>query len=467
MLKKHSQLFESLLLISDLVIIAFSWLFSFHVRFHSGLIPVQQGIPDFYSYSFLLVPIVLIWAFVFKWFGLYRPKRVGSQLNEVFEISKACGVSMLVFAAFTFFARQYDYSRLVIVLFTVFNIAALSMSRFVFRKALRAIRRKGFNLRYAVIAGTGEGARRVIERLDAHPEVGIKVEGLISTGGAEEGTLISGVKVIGSLEGIRDIIRTRRIDIVFIALSWNENSRVEEAVKSIGDETVDIKVIPDINDLMTLRGGVEEFDGLPILNLRNSPLYGWNMIMKRALDIAISLIAIALLSPFMLLIAVLIRLTSPGPVLYRQERMGIGGDIFHILKFRTMAVDAEAATGAVWARKGDPRRTMPGSILRATSLDELPQLFNVLKGDMSLVGPRPERPVFIQEFRRKIPRYMLRHKMKAGITGWAQVNGWRGNTDLVKRVEHDLYYIEHWSISFDLKILMLTLWKGFVNRNAY
>jgi len=216
-----------------------------------------------------------------------------------------------------------------------------------------------------------------------------------------------------------------------------------------------------------LRGGVEEFDGLPILNLRNSPLYGWNMIMKRALDIAISLIAIALLSPFMLLIAVLIRLTSPGPVLYRQERMGIGGDIFHILKFRTMAVDAEAATGAVWARKGDPRRTMPGSILRATSLDELPQLFNVLKGDMSLVGPRPERPVFIQEFRRKIPRYMLRHKMKAGITGWAQVNGWRGNTDLVKRVEHDLYYIEHWSISFDLKILMLTLWKGFVNRNAY
>lgn len=467
MLKKHSQLFESLLFLSDLVIIAFSWLLSYYVRFHSGLMPAPQGVPDIYAYSVLLVPIVLIWAFVFKWFGLYRPKRIGSQLNEVMEVARACGVSVLVFAAFTFFAKEYGHSRLVVVLFTVFNIACLSASRLVFRRVLSMIRRRGFNLRYAVIAGTGASARRVIERIDAHPEVGIKIEGLVSTGGAGEGRLVSGVKVIGSLDNIRDVIKESRIDIVFIALSWNESSRVEEAVRSIGDETVDIKVIPDINDLMTLRGGVEEFDGLPILNLRNSPLYGWNMILKRALDIAISLAAIVLLSPAMLLIAVVIKLTSPGPILYTQERMGIGGDIFRIFKFRTMAADAEAETGAVWARRGDPRRTALGAVLRATSLDELPQLFNVLKGDMSLVGPRPERPVFIQEFRREIPRYMLRHKMKAGITGWAQVNGWRGNTDLNKRIEHDLYYIEHWSIGFDLKILLLTLWKGFVNRNAY
>ena len=467
MLKKHSQLFESLLLISDLVIIAFSWLFSYYVRFHSGLLPVHHGAPGLLPYSLQLAPIVVIWAFVFKWFGLYRPKRTGSQLKEVLEIARACSVSTLVFIAFTFFARHHEYSRLVIVLFTLFNIAALSMARLVFRLALAAIRRKGFNLRYAVVAGTGESARRVLERIDAHPEVGIKVEGLISTGKSEEGRLVSGVRVIGSLDKIREIIRDGSIDIVFIALSWNESARMEEAVRGIGDETVDIKVIPDINDLMTLRGGVEEFDGLAILNLRNSPLYGWNMIMKRALDVAVSLVAIALLAPFMLLIAVLIKLTSPGPVLYTQERMGIGGDIFRIFKFRTMSVDAEASSGAVWARKGDPRRTMPGTVLRATSLDELPQLFNVLKGDMSLVGPRPERPVFIQEFRREIPGYMLRHKMKSGITGWAQVNGWRGNTDLVKRIEHDLYYIEHWSISFDLKILVLTFWKGFVNRNAY
>ncbi|MBI1911574.1 MAG: undecaprenyl-phosphate glucose phosphotransferase [Deltaproteobacteria bacterium] len=467
MLKKHSQLFESLLFFADLLIIAFSWLISYYFRFTSNLVPAPKGIPDFFMYSLLLGPIIIIWAFAFKGFGLYRPKRIGSHLAEIFDITKACTISVLVLISTTFFFRQYEFSRLVFVFFAVFNIIFLSIERWIFRETLRYLRRKGHNLRYALIVGTGEPAKNIISRLEKHPEVGIKVEGIITTDNTQLGKKVSGINVLDTHENIREVILKRRIDNVFIALSWNEHAKVVEVLKNIGDETVDIKVIPDVYEFMTLRGGVEEFDGLPILNLQNSPLYGWNLILKRAADIILSSIAIIILSPVMLAIAVLVKFASPGPILYRQERMGIDGDTFEILKFRSMRIDAEKETGAVWARENDPRRTRLGTFLRSTSLDELPQFFNVLKGDMSLVGPRPERPVFIKEFRKEIPKYMLRHKMKAGITGWAQVNGWRGNTDLKKRIEHDIYYIENWSLSFDIKILWLTIWKGLINRNAY
>ncbi len=466
MLKKHSQFFESVLFLSDLFIIALSWLASYYFRFYAGIIPVDKGVPGLFKYSLLLIPIIIIWAFAFKGFGLYRPKRTGSHLSELYDISKACAVSVLVLISFTFFLR-FDFSRTVFVIFTVINILALSLSRLIFRAGLRYLRRNGYNLRFALIIGTGQPAVSLIERLERHPEVGIKIEGIVSTGEGEEGKNAAGIKVIGHYGNIGEIIRRRRIDNVFLALSWGEHSKVVEVLKAIGDEAVDIKVIPDIYEFMTLRGGVEEFDGMPILNLRNSPLYGWNIILKRSADIVFASLALATASPLMLLIALLIKMTSTGPVFYAQERMGIGGGVFKMMKFRSMVEDAEKDTGAVWASQDDPRRTGLGSFLRRTSLDELPQLFNVLKGDMSIVGPRPERPVFIDEFRKSVPGYMLRHKMKAGITGWAQVNGWRGNTDLRKRIEHDIFYIENWSLAFDMKILWLTVWKGLVNRNAY
>ena len=230
---------------------------------------------------------------------------------------------------------------------------------------------------------------------------------------------------------------------------------------------IEIRVVPDLYQLAALQGGVEEFEGMFLINLQGSPLYGWNRILKRGADIVFSLIAILLTSPLMLVIVAVTKLTSKGPVFYRQARMGLDGREFQMLKFRSMRIDAEKETGPVWAKENDPRRTRFGSFLRRTSLDELPQFFSVLKGDMSIVGPRPERPVFIEEFRRKIPKYMLRHKMKAGITGWAQVNGWRGNTSLEKRIEYDLFYIKNWSLFFDLKIMWLTIWKGLISKNAY
>ncbi len=465
MLKKHSKLFENILFIIDIAIIACSWLASYYIRFYSGFVEVTKGIPDFFDYLLLLVPIIVIWAFAFRAFGLYRPKRISTHISEVLDIAKACVIAALLLVALTFFIRKYDFSRLVFIFFTVINIVLLSAGRGAFRELLRLMRKKGYNLRYAVVVGTGQTAKELISRLDRHPEIGIKVIGAVSA--SDQPVTASGIPVIGRIGELREIIRAREVDNVFIALSWDEHSKVLDAIRNIGDEAVDIQVIPDIYEFITLRGGIEEFDGLPILNLRESPLYGWNIVLKRLADVALASSAIIILSPVMLFIAILVKLSSKGPVFYSQERMSIGGDTFRMLKFRSMGEDAEKESGAVWAKENDARRTRIGTLLRKTSLDELPQFFNVLKGDMSLVGPRPERPVFISQFRKDIPKYMLRHKMKAGITGWAQVNGWRGNTDLTKRIEHDIYYIENWSLMLDLKILILTLYKGLINRNAY
>jgi Undecaprenyl-phosphate glucose phosphotransferase len=259
----------------------------------------------------------------------------------------------------------------------------------------------------------------------------------------------------------------QKIDMVLITLPLSAHERLKRILDDIGDEMVSIMLIPDLIEFVTLRGGISEFEGMPIISLRDTPLYGWNLVIKRVTDVVLSIIILSAVSLLMLVISVLVKVTSKGPVFYRQERMGLDGKIFSMLKFRTMETQSEKETGPVWAAKDDSRRTPIGTFLRKTSMDELPQFFNVLKGDMSIVGPRPERGFFIQKFRGKIPKYMLRHKMKAGITGWAQISGWRGNTSLEKRIEYDLYYIENWSLRFDIEIMWLTIWRGFINKHAY
>jgi Undecaprenyl-phosphate glucose phosphotransferase len=262
------------------------------------------------------------------------------------------------------------------------------------------------------------------------------------------------------------VIESRKIDMVIIALPLDATDRLEAVLRNVSDGMVDIKVVPDLYQFVTLKGGVEEFDGLPIISLQDTPYYGWNLAAKRAIDVVVSCLALVFLSPAFLIFALLIKLGSRGPVFYRQERMGLDGIIFTMLKFRTMIEKAEAS-GPKWAEAGDPRRTAIGRLLRKTSLDELPQFINSLRGEMSVVGPRPERPVFIEDFRKKVPKYMLRHRMKAGITGWAQVNGLRGNTSLSNRIEYDIYYIQNWSISFDIKIMLLTVFRMMRDKNAY
>jgi exopolysaccharide biosynthesis polyprenyl glycosylphosphotransferase len=283
----------------------------------------------------------------------------------------------------------------------------------------------------------------------------------------EAGGGINGLPVLGRYQDVGRVVAERGIDQVFLALPHTDFKATKEILYGLAGSPAAIKIIPDFGPLLRLCGTAEEFEGLPMLSLQDPALYGWNQVLKRSFDLAGSALLLIILAPFLGAIALLIRYVDGPPLLYRQERMGLDGRRFQMLKFRTMRVDAEAESGPVWAVPDDPRRSRMGSFLRRFSLDELPQLWNVLRGEMSLVGPRPERPVFIQEFRQHVPQYILRHKVKAGMTGWAQVNGWRGNTPVTRRTEYDLYYIEHWSLALDLKILWLTLWRGLVHRNAY
>lgn len=467
MLKKHSEFFRRLLLFSDLVALCLMWLLAYYLRFHTNLVPVYYGIPPIEPYLFSMIAILLIWTVVFKAFNLYRPRRTSPHVHEILDIGKACTLTVIILIALTYFLKKFEFSRVVFLYFWILSIAALTISRVAFREGLRFFRRQGYNLRHIVIVGDGILARDVVQRVNNHPELGLNIMGLFSGNPERVGKKVHGKEIMGTFKDIKQIVQGQDVDQVFVALPFSKMGDLENIITSLQDQTATIKIIPDFYHFLPFCGSVEEFDGLPVFNLYDTPLYGWNAVAKRASDIVIASLAIAFTLPLMAVIAAAIKLTSSGPVLYKQRRAGLDGKAFTIYKFRTMHVDAEKDSGPVYAAAHDPRRTKFGAILRRTSLDELLQLLNVLKGDMSLVGPRPERPEFISDFRKNIPRYMLRHKMKAGITGWAQVNGWRGDTSIQKRIEHDLYYIENWSLSLDFRIMWLTIWKGLVHKHAY
>ncbi|ODS32219.1 MAG: capsular polysaccharide synthesis protein [Candidatus Scalindua rubra] len=467
MLKKHSKFFETLVLFIDWITLSCSWILAYYVRFYIPIIPVYKGIPSFYMYITLLIVMLPLWYIVFKAFDLYRPRRISSKVAEVMDIAKATTIATLILVSLTFFVRKYEFSRLTFLYFWIICVITLCIERILFREFLRFIRKRGYNLRYALIVGTGSLGQDVTDRVHDHPELGIKIRGFLSEDNSQVGNALKGFQVLDTFENIRSIVTNQKIDIVLITLPLSAHERLKSILDDIGDEMVSIMIIPDLFKFATLRGGIGEFEGMPIISLRDTPLYGWNVVIKRVTDIVLSLIIILVTSPLMLVISFLIKATSKGPVFYSQERMGLDGKIFSMLKYRTMTTQAEKETGPIWAAKDDSRKTLIGTFLRKTSLDELPQFFNVLKGDMSIVGPRPERQFFIQQFRNKIPKYMLRHKMKAGITGWAQINGWRGNTSLEKRIEYDLYYIENWSLKFDFEVMWLTIWRGLISKNAY
>ncbi|MDA1110543.1 MAG: undecaprenyl-phosphate glucose phosphotransferase [Nitrospinae bacterium] len=467
MLKKHGQLFLSAIFISDSLAIFSSWLLAYFIRFQVPFIPVTQGIPPVGNYFDALIPIWIVFLINIKICDLYQPLRGKSGAGEIFPILKVTSISVLILTAITFFYREFSYSRVVVVYFWVLATLFMVISHWLVRKILSLVRGRGWNLQKVLIVGAGELGQTVAEKLNLHPEIGFQVVGYLTGHAGKIGSSFQGHPVLGEYPEVSKVIREHEVDQLFIALPLKAHDRLEQVLKYLGEETVDVKVVPDLLKYMNIHSGVEEFDGLPIVNLAESPLHGWNVVIKRTSDIILSSLALIISAPLMLLIAALVKMGSSGLVFYRQERMGLDQRVFWMLKFRSMKQEAEKSTGPVWAKENDERRTWIGTFLRKTSLDELPQLFNVLSGEMSLVGPRPERPVFIEDFKQSIPHYMLRLKMKAGLTGWAQVNGWRGNTSLQKRIECDLYYIKNWSLLFDLKILFMTLWKGFINRHAY
>jgi len=463
-LKAHSKLLEHIMLAGDLLVVAACWLVAYVMRFYVLGPPLRSEIPPLYPYLLMLLPILVVWGVSFRAFDLYRPRRIASHLSEAADLAKASSLGALVLVAvMTFLFREYEYSRVVIVYFWLLSIAAVWFARATFREALRFARRRGYNLRYAVVVGDGELAATVVSRLAARTDVGIEVLGVV--GDDKEG--MGGARRLGGYSDLRAVLDAHVVDHVILALVHEDYGRLGGLLEAVGDEPVTIHVVPDLFRFASLRGGVEEFEGMPFIHLRDSPLHGWSQVTKRVFDLVFSCALLIGLAPVLLLLALGVKLTSRGPVLYRQERMGLDGQRFRMLKLRTMRVDAEAGTGPVWAAEDDPRRVPYGALLRRLSLDELPQFVNVLRGEMSVVGPRPERPFFVEQFRRTVPGYMLRHKVKSGVTGWAQVNGLRGNTSLEKRIQYDLEYIERWSLWLDVKIIVLTLVRIVFERNAY
>jgi Undecaprenyl-phosphate glucose phosphotransferase len=412
-----------------------------------------------------LALVVVIFPVTFRQANLYTTNRNRSHLSEVFELFQATLLATVILVAVSYFVRE-RYSRATMLIFAAYAFVGVSAVRLAFRAVFNRLRSQGFNLKTILVVGAGELGRKVVETIEQHRELGFRVVGLLTRRPEKVGTAVGGVPVVGLYGELGAVLDQLPVDQVMLALPSEEHAHLKIFMEELAQRTVDVKVVPDLFSYITLRGGLEEFGGLPIISLQGASLEGWNRVLKRVFDLGLSSLALVLSSPLMVTVAVLVKLTSKGPVFFAQERMGLDGRVFHMLKFRSMRVDAEQA-GARFTSSGDPRRTRLGRLLRRTSLDELPQFFNVLRGDMSLVGPRPERPVFIETFKRQIPRYHLRHMVKSGLTGWAQVNGLRGDTSIERRIEFDLYYIENWSLWFDLQILLRTALGGFLSRNAY
>jgi len=453
--------------VADAVLIASAWMAAYWLRFHVG-IPAPLGNPGVGAYLQALAVILPLWFVLFRSYGIYEPQRTESLIHEAGQVVRATALGIVLLIAVSFFTRSYFYSRGVVAAFSVLAPVLLIGFRVALRLGLRSLRRQGFNLRYVLVVGGGVLADEIIERIHAHPEAGLRVRGVLAEG-LVEAPDVRGVPVVGGYGALKVALHQEgdRVDQVIIALPSDQSAALEKVLADLDDEMVNVHLAPDLLHVMTLRASVENLDGLPIINLRESPMMGWAAVQKRCFDIAVSCAGLVLFAPVMGLIALAIYASSGAPILYVQERMGLDGRIFGMIKFRTMIEGAEQESGPVWTSPEDKRRTRVGALLRRFSVDELPQLWNVLRGDMSLVGPRPERPVFIEEFRREIPGYMLRHRVKSGLTGWAQVHGWRGNTSIHERVEHDLYYIQNWSLGLDLQILLMTLVRGSSDTNAY
>jgi Undecaprenyl-phosphate glucose phosphotransferase len=482
MLKAKARKWVAIHVAADVAATVVAWLLAYALRFHepiAGLIPVTKGVPDVARYLLLLPFMALLWPVVLYFHGLYQIRRGRSRIDELFAVLLSVLISSALTLGATLYVRVYhrfqpqaaplwEYSQAVFAIFACLDVLLISLAR----AALRAWQERqweaGENLTRVLVAGTGELGRTVAEALVAHRRLGYRVLGFL--GEKPDAVGHAGLPVVGTIDDARDAVARSQADQVYVALPLGDHARLVPLLRRLSNECVDLKVVPDVVEYATIRASLEDLDGIPIISLNEVPLQGWSSMVKRVMDIAVSVVALLALTvvPVLPVLALLVRLFGgKGPVLLRQERMTLDGKTFQIFKFRTMVDEAERDTGPVFATSDDPRRTKVGAFLRRHNLDELPQLLNVLLGDMSLVGPRPERPPFVQQFRERIPQYMRRHRVKSGMTGWAQVNGWRGNTSIEKRIEFDLYYIENWSLRLDLKILILTLFRGFGQPHAY
>jgi len=478
MMRRHNRLLVLLYVVSDALIGMSAFGLAYAIRFFSGLIPVWKGIPPFEWYLTLLPWVGALVPVAFHVQGLYRLRRGRSRVDDFFAVFVGSILAVVLGIIGTLYYSTYylpdelkdlgvyEVAQGVWLIFLVSTVILTYSSRELVREVLERRWRAGIGLKRVLIAGAGDLGRLIADKLLEHRELGFKVVGFLDDRAAGDHIGYRGLPLLGTLADADEIIQQEKIDHVYVTLPLEEHVKMLGLVEATNREGVDVHVVPDLLQFIALRARLENLDGVPIISLNDVPLRGFNSVLKRVIDVAASALALAVLAVPFLLISWLIRRTSQGPVFYTQERMGLDGKAFHVYKFRSMFLGAEDETGPIWARENDPRCTPVGRWLRRWDLDELPQFWNVLRGDMSIVGPRPERPYFVEQFKHRIPQYMLRHKVKAGITGWAQVNGWRGNTSLEKRIEYDLYYIENWSVGLDIKIMWLTVLKG-IQKHAY
>lgn len=459
-------LFPLAALILDALAVMGSFKLSYWLRFHSPLteiVPVTLGVPPQSRYLAFSAAAALIFIVIFAARGLYRLHDRISAVDEFVRVTRSTILVLPWLFTLAFFYRDFSYSRGVFGLIAVITIVILTAERAAIQSLQRKLYRRGIGVLRAAVCGTGKLAQEIHERLQRNPHLGYRSLGYIQVGDPQPAVQ----PVLGAYREMPSLLLRERFDLLFIALEHEERPLLDEIIRLC--EGIDLEFLFAPDPLVALEGKVHPWTlaGIPLLKIKESPLFGWKGVIKRSLDLVVAGLLLVLLSPLLVLIAILVKLDSRGPLIYSQERIGLDGRPFRIHKFRTMIPEAEAATGPVWAKKDDPRTTRVGKILRRFSLDELPQLFNVLKGDMSLVGPRPERAHFVRQFRQAVPRYLERHRVRSGMTGWAQVNGLRGDTSIAERTRYDVYYVENWTLGFDLKILLLTVREVLFGKQAY
>ena len=472
MIKDNQKRLNRMHVLLDILVTVVAYALAWFIVISGKVLPLDEGVLKPQVYFMALIFIVPIYLILYASFHLYVPKRIQGRRSELANICKANVIGLMLFTFVLFGLRRFVshlsyFSTKMILAFFAANIILLEAERISIRIFLRSLRTNGYNQKHVLLIGYSRAAEGFIDRVSVNPEWGYHVQGILDDH-RPAGFAYKKVQVLGPTNHLEDFLASNTLDEIAITLSIKEYSNLEQIVAACEKSGVHTKFIPDYNNIIPTIPYMEDLQGLPVIHIRHVPLTGvFNATMKRIVDLAGALFGLIVFSPLMLVTALLITITSPGPVLFSQERIGLHNRPFKMYKFRSMEVQDPGRERSQWTTPHDPRVTPVGRFIRKTSIDEMPQFFNVLIGDMSLVGPRPERPLFVEKFKEEIPRYMIKHQVRPGLTGWAQVNGYRGDTSITKRIEHDLYYIENWSLGFDFKIMFLTVFKGFINKNAY
>jgi len=466
MIRQNQRMFNISLVIIDATVITLALILAWFIRFGSDLLRFEHNMGlDYYIISlFFIIPLYISLYYAF---GLYKPQRTKNIFSEAWNILKVNIIGLLVLITLLFVVEQSHYSRYLLAMFAIFSTVFAINERFILRKSLRFIRSKGHNIKFILIIGAGELGEKVAHKINHNEYLGYNIIGFLDDN-IKKGHEVADSQIIGKIKDLEHIILTNQIDRAIITISPRHNILLENIIDLCEKHGLKAEIVPDYYRYFPAKPYVDMIEDIPIIDIRYVPLdNSFKKAMKRLLDILLAIACIIFTSPVLIFTAFMVKISSPGPVIFKQERLGLHRKNFEMYKFRSMQVQSEKDEESQWTTESDPRTTRFGSYIRKTSIDELPQLFNVLKGDMSLIGPRPERPLFVEKFREEIPQYMIKHHVRPGMSGWAQVNGWRGNTSIMKRIECDIYYVENWTLTLDMKIFFMTLIRGFVNKNAY